>query len=79
MSAAECRKLAKKIGCTLEVQGNRQAKHITIWLPDGMQVAGNCDLDCLCNEGENVKDAWEATLNDLKMLADGGMEKTAPF
>lgn len=74
MSVAQCRKLATQIGCSLEVQGNRKARHITIWLPDGKQVAGNPGLDCLCSEGETAPEAWSGVLADLKMLADGGIE-----
>lgn len=74
MSAAQCRKLAKQIGCSLDIHGHRKARHITIWLPEGKQVAGNPGLDCLCSEGETADEAWAGALADMKMLADGGIE-----
>jgi hypothetical protein len=69
--AAACRRKAKRLGCTLEV--NRKSRHVTIWLPAGKQVEGNTGLDCLCRSGETLDDVWPWIAEDLKTL-DGGME-----
>lgn len=70
-AAATCRRLAERLGCTLEV--NRQSRHVTIWLPKGRQVTGNPGLDCLCNDGETLDDVWPLVALDLATL-EGGME-----
>jgi hypothetical protein len=70
-TSALCQRLAKRLGCSLEI--NRKSRHVTIWLPEGMQVTGNPGLDCLCNDGETLDDVWPKVELDLKSL-EGGME-----
>lgn len=70
-TVSDCRRLAKRLGCSLEI--NKRSRHVTIWLPAGNQVMGNPGLDCLCRDGETLDEVWPGLWLDLKSL-DGGME-----
>jgi hypothetical protein len=64
----EARRLARRLGCTLEYQATRHAKHVTIYLPEGSQMADNPGLDVLHHESELDEDIWPGVVDELKKL-----------
>lgn len=62
----QAERLASHLDCELEV--NYRSRHVTIWLPEGKQVAGNPGLDCLCNDGESMAEVWPLVVLDLQNL-----------
>jgi hypothetical protein len=69
---SKCHTLARKLGCEL-AYSRRRLKHVEIYLPAGMKMAGTIDVDALHDECELDEDIWPGVFADLETL-DGGME-----
>jgi len=69
MSRQKATVLAARLGCTLDYQRTRHGKHVTIYLPEGMEFDDNPGLDVLHHECELDEDIWPVVIADLQVMA----------